>query len=185
MHHVGNGPIYKKALASYNCSKLLITSVLFLQICDGVIDCHDLSDECLCPEATRPPICRNLCTRPDRCQMKTFTCGNFTRNISDICNRQIDCPDGEDELYCRKFASSSLMSCPGNKKNTTTLTAFKCDGRPECYDLSDECRAGCLHEAPFCSLASRYENLMDLFDWNARLHLFSKLDKRIPIYRQP
>ncbi|XP_076821263.1 uncharacterized protein LOC143468141 isoform X1 [Clavelina lepadiformis] len=130
------------------------------QVCDGVFDCYDLSDECLCEDKKIPNVCENVCLGPeDNCTKGTFQCGKFleyTARITDVCNRRVECPDGVDERYCRQNASTQITVCPGSPENDTFLTAYVCDGRPECYDLSDECDAGCAVEPAYCIIRDRF-----------------------------
>nr|XP_054750651.1 venom serine protease Bi-VSP-like [Lytechinus pictus] len=63
--------------------------------CDGVIDCFDNSDELGC-----------VCTD------EQFQCSNgLCRPLSDICNREMDCDDFEDEEDCPRCESIQESSC--------------------------------------------------------------------------
>ncbi|XP_037043608.1 serine protease nudel-like isoform X2 [Bradysia coprophila] len=57
------------------------------KICDGVRNCWDKSDE-------NPAICH--------CRDNTFKCGSSNLCVPNdfVCDKEKDCPGGEDELYC-------------------------------------------------------------------------------------
>nr|XP_009859681.2 G-protein coupled receptor GRL101 precursor-like isoform X1 [Ciona intestinalis] len=136
------------------------------QVCDGVFDCFDLSDECLCEMPQIPDVCDNICTRrKGRCKRGTFQCGdalNVTVNFKKVCDRRIDCPNGRDEQYCRMGTHQTrVVACPADPKNMTIKTANLCDGKPECYDLSDECGGVCSIEQAFCKFQNIFLNQSD------------------------
>lgn len=72
------------------CVRDLQSKALSPRICDGIIDCPDLSDEKNCAY----------------CQEKHLHCGVGRVCISTAkrCDGKIDCPNGSDEKDCRESA---------------------------------------------------------------------------------
>ncbi|XP_053674751.1 serine protease nudel [Anopheles nili] len=64
------------------------------KICDGVRNCWDKSDE-------NPRVCR--------CHPSSFRCGESDICVpyDFVCDKERDCPDGEDELYCYALQQNS------------------------------------------------------------------------------
>ena len=73
------------------------TIVLKSQVCDGTIDCNDLSDECACENSEVQPLCGLF--------HKYKNLNNTKHNFSLLCNLEYDLPEGIDEKYC----SSEIM----------------------------------------------------------------------------
>uniref|UniRef100_A0A182QV98 Uncharacterized protein n=1 Tax=Anopheles farauti TaxID=69004 RepID=A0A182QV98_9DIPT len=67
------------------------------KICDGVRNCWDKSDE-------NPRVCR--------CHANSFRCGESDICVpyDFVCDKERDCPDGEDELYCYALQQNSYES---------------------------------------------------------------------------
>ena len=63
------------------------TIILNSQVCDGIIDCQDLSDECTCENSKVKPLC-NL-----------FYAKKKSLNFKTICNLEYEFPDGVDEKH--------------------------------------------------------------------------------------
>ena len=105
------------------------------QVCDGVADCYDMSDECLCDDYFDTEMCTNMF------EDKNFQC-------FDIDNRN------PWHSFLNDFASafsggskSGFVQC--RTKFNDSIFAIACDGRPECRDFSDECQ--CSNPPLFCN----------------------------------
>ena len=118
--------------ACFRCfdKRLLIS---FSQVCDGVGDCYDWSDECLCEKYLGSEMCA-----------RAFEDDNFQCFDNDILKPSYSSPN------VRKFQSNKrnfLTTC--RTKFNIFISATACDGRPECRDYSDECK--CPNSPLFCN----------------------------------
>ena len=105
------------------------------QVCNGVGDCYDMSDECLCEAYFDTEMCT-----------KMFEDKNFQCFENDNQNPW--------QSFLNDFASaftggfrSSFIEC--RTKFNESIFALTCDGRPECRDFSDECQ--CSNPPLFCN----------------------------------
>ncbi|CAK8672866.1 unnamed protein product [Clavelina lepadiformis] len=129
---------------SLHCFKCLDNRLIISpkQVCDGVIDCFDLSDECLC-ENPFLPECLDVFAGSSQCNLFKFW--------------DIESDDASSTVpYFRDYnellqVNKDLMICK-NKQGVTR--AVQCDGRPECIDFSDECKS-CPNPAAFCNNTCR------------------------------
>ena len=105
------------------------------QVCDGVGDCYDMSDECLCDNYFYTEMCTSMfedkdfqCFDSENRSLWRIIPNNYDANFSMVSNRGF--------VECRTKFNDSVF-------------AITCDGRPECRDFSDECQ--CLNPPLFCT----------------------------------
>uniref|UniRef100_H2YQ53 G-protein coupled receptors family 1 profile domain-containing protein n=1 Tax=Ciona savignyi TaxID=51511 RepID=H2YQ53_CIOSA len=102
------------------------------QVCNGVADCYDLSDECLCHNQT---TCNNIMSASfESCSYGSMLCNG----TATLCDGNQECSDYIDELNCttRHYCiAGTSISIPMDKV---------CDGHLDCNDGSDESRALCV-----------------------------------------
>ena len=104
------------------------------QVCDGVADCYDISDECLCDEYFDTEMCTI------KFEDKNFQCfdnGNRNSWHSFLNNNA---------FVITEASRTGFVEC--RTKFNDSIFAITCDGRPECRDFSDECQ--CSNPPSFC-----------------------------------
>ena len=109
--------------------------ILDQQVCDGVGDCYDMSDECLCDAYFDTEMCTSMF------EDKNFQCfDNENRNSKRIIRNN-------NASIIAKESRSGFIEC--RTKFNDSIFAISCDGRPECRDFSDECQ--CSDPPMFCN----------------------------------
>ena len=109
--------------------------ILNQQVCDGVVDCYDMSDECLCVTYFDTEMCASKFEDND------FQC--FDNENREPWHRFIK----DNDFVTTKASKSGFTECK-TKFNDSVFT-ITCDGRPECSDFSDECQ--CSNPPLFCN----------------------------------
>nr|XP_026691396.1 low-density lipoprotein receptor-related protein-like isoform X1 [Ciona intestinalis] len=118
-------------------------------VCDQVIDCPDLSDECPCQDA--PGICRRVMTFWDKsnemnddvahCDVGQVSCEDGTCvNRSQICDGEVDCGNATDESYSTCGGTlKCIEATPANQhercrcdKECEAIYGTLCDGVGDC-----------------------------------------------------
>ena len=98
--------------------------ILDQQVCNGVGDCYDMSDECLCDAYFDTEMCTNMFDD------KNFQC-------FDKVNRN-PWNNSEVAAVITEESWSGFVEC--RTKFNDSILAIACDDRPECRDFSDECQ---------------------------------------------
>ena len=109
--------------------------VLDQQVCDGVGDCYDMSDECLCDAYFDTKMCASKFEDND---FRCFDNENRSSWYSFM---------NENDFVITKTSKSGFVEC--STKLNDSIFAVPCDGRPECRDFSDECQ--CSNPPAFCN----------------------------------
>ena len=104
------------------------------QVCDGVGDCYDMSDECLCDSYFDTEMCTSKFENND------FQCFEENRKPRHSVVK-------DNTLVITEASKSGFVECR-TKLNDFVFT-LTCDGRPECRDFSDECQ--CSNPPLFCN----------------------------------
>ena len=123
--------------ACFQCldQRLIISSN---QVCDGVSDCYDMSDECLCEQYFDTEVCFNV--------FKSLNCFQNAdinqKSVSQQRNLSINIP------------SVNVIPTTTCSSKFGSIQAAVCDGRPECRNYEDECE--CENSPAFCNDTCRF-----------------------------
>ena len=114
---------------TFECAKCLDGVVISkLQVCDGIFDCADLSDECSCANSKAKDFCEENLPVTDPQLTFTKACGTgMVEEIegADVCEAKVIEPEN--------------YTCA----NSTLDTGNYCDGKIDCILMDDECQLDC------------------------------------------
>ena len=104
------------------------------QVCDGLFDCYDWSDECLCEQYLDVDLC-NI-------RFPSCILSSVDHNLYSSLNL-----DYKIIFNVKANIAKATKTCQTRIEDRRLATL--CDGRPECSDLSDEC--SCENPPEFCN----------------------------------
>ena len=146
--------------------------ISFDQVCDGVIDCYDMSDECLCFNNINTIQCNDIFAFNQTLSPTICKVNSLTNNINPYFyqNNPVLIHSLLPSFYPDAFQSFLNSSTGNDDDNFVNLalcdtkrgrtTAILCDGRPECKDMSDECGSTCtLPSLPHLSISIMFIEL--------------------------
>ena len=125
------------------------------QVCDQNIDCFDGSDEILCSNQS---VAQTLVgDEGSRCPPGQMHCNSSTECVAMdkvLCNLSIECKDNINRRFCRhehRFSGSiKCLAVHATTYYSITVLATRCDNRPECARMEDECESQCDPRPSFC-----------------------------------
>ena len=121
--------LFENNISCFECldQRLFISTK---QVCDGVYDCYDLSDECLCDIYFDVGLCAS------RFESNNSACFDNEWLATSHNSLKIE-------------TTNSLTRTVACQTKYGTVQAKPCDGKPECKNFKDECE--CKNPPPFCN----------------------------------
>ena len=116
------------------------------QVCDNIVDCSDLSDECLCPINLHKSLCKTRFENSNVTVPGHYSCGAVNTDCSDFQSIYIKETACASANVVSNVNSETKIQCQAKYR---MVVATRCDNIPECSDFSDEC-SGCSPEPEFC-----------------------------------
>ena len=130
------------------------------QLCDGIFDCYDLSDECLCPYSIKQNYyyhqladryCDAIFTLDEKSSVVTtcdFNSLSYEKLDQDFFKRNLALANyygiADFDVISASFLNKRKIILPPYCHSTDGVTdPTVCDGLPDCSDLSDECNDYC------------------------------------------
>ena len=147
---------------TFKCTRCLDghTVILKSQLCDDIIDCRDLSDECLCGSSYVEPLCKLMFNSAPKAEPQL--------TVTMICDGENNYADQLDERFCYVHGVPGVnLTGETNSRETincksSQIHAKFCDGRFECPNMEDECSDRCLQSLFSDDIVSESEDIFEV-----------------------